>query len=589
LANAAYRLICSHLHELWEQKHHNLSDRKGLHMLRRGRNLLVIAVLSAAAVTNLHATDAPIKVRSPERAGLVRWKNEWLSPEQIAEKAKTDSLLAEYNNRRKVVEENVASQFKLANWCQQKELVDQERTHLTKVLDLEPDNADARARLGFRLIDGQWLSSQEIQGAKQRAKLASLAVGRYAKPLRAIVASLASNDEKVQSAGKARLMEIQDPAAIPLMEAALKDKEDPIGLAFVDALSAMSSPEASIALSRIAVSTPSRDVRDAAIEKLKSAKPEFFVPSLMASLSKPVANRIGIFESLDGRLIYRHIFSSEGAASRQVAVLDQVFRTPSGARVNDGTVLAERVGEVAVSAAQANDRIEDTNQRIFKLLSAVSGVELPAKPEVWWSWWNDVTETALAEEKPVYRKYVTREYVTRNAPERPNYTLGAPERVTVPRLHECLVAGTTVWTLTGPQAIETIQAGDLVLAKNPATDELAYKPVLRPTVRPEVPLVTIRLPNETITASGGHLFWTVDNGWQRARQLQTGMSLVLLSGAAEIQAVEEAKPEQTYNLIVADFHTYFVGPSRVLSHDNTLRQPAAETARVAGGMKVSKN
>jgi hypothetical protein len=565
-------------------------------MIRKFRGWWGIAALAVFAIGDLHAAKAPEKLRSPEHEGLVFWRNEWLSPEQVVERAKNDSDLATYVNKRKVVENNIASQFKLANWCQQKGLAEQERTHLTKVLDLEPMHAEARSRLGFTLVDGQWLSREEIQGAKQHDKLTAVAMGRYSKPLESIAASLASNDEKVRAAAKTRLMEIKDPAAMPIMEAALSNGTDSAGLALVDALSAMNVPEASIALSRIAVNTPSRDIRDAAVEKLKSTKPEFFVPTLLASISTPVESRLGIFETLDGRLIYRHLFFREGLDSRQLAVLDQVFRTSTGARVNDPDALTARAGEVAVATAQAKLQVEEMNDRIFKLLSSVSGLNLPAKPEVWWSWWNDVTETAMSEEKPIYRNYVAREFVVAKKPENRFGSIGKKKEYVPPPPpppprpaphHDCLVAGTKILTLTGPQAVETIQAGDLVLSKNYETGELAYKPILRPTTRPAAPLIAIKLANETITASGGHLFWTAEHGWQRARQLQPGTSLKLLSGTAEIQAVSEADPEQTYNLIVADFHTYFVGASKVINHDNTLRQPGVEPVHDEENVKLS--
>ena len=40
--------------------------------------------------------------------------------------------------------------------------------------------------------------------------------------------------------------------------------------------------------------------------------------------------------------------------------------------------------------------------------------------------------------------------------------------------------------------------------------------------------------------------------------------------------------EATYNLIVADFHTYFVGEGKILSHDNTIREP---TVALVPGLK----
>ena len=40
-----------------------------------------------------------------------------------------------------------------------------------------------------------------------------------------------------------------------------------------------------------------------------------------------------------------------------------------------------------------------------------------------------------------------------------------------------------------------------------------------------------------------------------------------------VSRVEEAEFAPTYNLIIADFHTYFVGDGRVMCHDNTVAEP----------------
>jgi hypothetical protein len=63
-----------------------------------------------------------------------------------------------------------------------------------------------------------------------------------------------------------------------------------------------------------------------------------------------------------------------------------------------------------------------------------------------------------------------------------------------------------------------------------------------------------------------------------AKELKVGQRLHTVSGAVTVDALEElppAKPWETsdtfsYNLIVDDFHTYFVGDQRVLVHDNLL-------------------
>ena len=37
--------------------------------------------------------------------------------------------------------------------------------------------------------------------------------------------------------------------------------------------------------------------------------------------------------------------------------------------------------------------------------------------------------------------------------------------------------------------------------------------------------------------------------------------------------LQSAPEAETYNLVVADFNTYFIGSSGILAHDNTPRRP----------------
>ena len=91
----------------------------------------------------------------------------------------------------------------------------------------------------------------------------------------------------------------------------------------------------------------------------------------------------------------------------------------------------------------------------------------------------------------------------------------------------------------------------------------------------------IETERDTIRATGGHLFWVAGHGWTRSRQLQSGMRLHTALGTATIQSVvAEPDKQPAYNLIVPDFHTYFVGTDRVLSYDNTPLQPT--TCKVPG-------
>ena len=58
-----------------------------------------------------------------------------------------------------------------------------------------------------------------------------------------------------------------------------------------------------------------------------------------------------------------------------------------------------------------------------------------------------------------------------------------------------------------------------------------------------------------------------------AKELHVGDRVHCLNGSATVTALAKQPPEPAYNLIVADFGTYFVGEGRILVHDNTPRLP----------------
>jgi hypothetical protein len=141
----------------------------------------------------------------------------------------------------------------------------------------------------------------------------------------------------------------------------------------------------------------------------------------------------------------------------------------------------------------------------------------------------------------------------------------------------CFVAGTPVWTSTGSMPIEQIAVGESVLAQDPETGELAYKPVLATTVRPRSTTIEIVAARTRIRATRGHPFWVDGIGWQMAKELKAGQLLHTPHGAVKIDSAEANGFDVCYNLVVADFNSYFVGTDQVLVHDNNLRQVTAAT------------
>ena len=160
-------------------------------------------------------------------------------------------------------------------------------------------------------------------------------------------------------------------------------------------------------------------------------------------------------------------------------------------------------------------------------------------------------------------------------------------------VNQCFKEGTLVETEEGLKPIEEIAVGDKVLAYDEATGEQAYKEVTRlfRNTTKEWQYVYIEGETEPIISTPGHKYYLPENNarredaralehasyaelsekWVSACDLKPGDKVLLSDGKYGIikksETVIFSAPETTYNLEVADFHTYYVFKNKVLVHN----------------------
>lgn len=331
-----------------------------------------------------------------------------------------------------------------------------------------------------------------------------------------------------------------------------------------------------------------------AINQLRRHPRDSFVPLLLSGLSSPIQGEFLAYRERDGDVVVRLFYSREIEGRRE----RQENRTSYQPIGNHPEGLARSValsGERATAQLEtAHQQLQLVNQvvlhrnlRVTDILRATTDQPLSTEPQSWWQWWLADNEVFVEGDKPTVSN-VQKQSISVLAPPPPppvwmtsgvayggaGSAIGTTTITSGGDATDCLTAGTLIWTNGGYATVESITTGDLVLAQHPATGELAYKPVLRSTRRPRGPLVKLQVNGETFRTSGGHPFWVVGEGWVQARRLTAGQKLYGIKGAATIEHVENSTDaEPTFNLVVADFHCYFAGRSRILSHDNTVRAP----------------
>ena len=513
------------------------------------------------------------------QAGFVKTGMKWQAVDPLIDGGVLP-VLKEYRTQRHAAPKTAEGHLKLANWCRSQKLVDQERAHLSEMLTLsgpEVDRVPIYRRMGYRPWGGQWLSPAEFTAAQAQVRHWRESLREWQPKFERIARDWEAAPKQQQQA-KENLNAVQDAAAIPAM-LAVAPMSRTLALAICDRLKELDCFESSQALAMIAFQSEWASVRESATEGLQGRRLDDFVPALLAAMRSPFRITMPNSSQTSPRIIFREESDRYLAIDlRLVPVITQVYVMPALARsqFSESRLSIDLLRNVSAIDHDVHQRIDvenaDTevyNERAAAILSLVSGQEHVSDPRFWWAWWQLYTGTVPVPKKcEVLRKHVPLQ-VTRQI-----------EWAYV--LHRsCLVSGTPVQTERGQVSVEMIEVGDRVLSKNIETGELAYKPVLHTTLREAAPVKKLMIDEQSIVASDGHHFWISGKGWVKTHELKVGEPIHTVTGTSRLQGLEtEPRPESVYNLVVADFHTYFVGQSLILSHD--VLQPASTNTKVPG-------
>lgn len=556
--------------------------------------LVGMAILATSWTAMAAEPDAERTLRSGRgedagrwERGLIRADNEW-SPFDAEPSPQRVELLDRYETRRALAGETAEEQLALADWCHEQGLSARERAHLVScVLAIRGDvPLELRERLGQTWVAGGWRTPSEVETLREERERIERGLKSWQGRIERLARGLTARSDRARANAREGLAEIDDPAAVPALHVVLGFAgEEPAG-EMVETLERFETIDATRALAFHAAFSPWESVREAATRVVRRRNPRHFVPVLLGTTWSPYRSR---FELLTGPnddvIASRWILEREGAGTREIDVLENrrtITRVMYDRRndvrrsnrllyalaedqlalldVNRREARTQQVRQDAVELA--NEVANEVNTRVAGVLRRVSRHDFGDDPEEMWRWWHDYCDLDYGYKPTTVRVNVSTHEVKRYEPD--------PDSC-----HSCLVAGTLVWTERGPRAIETITVGDLVLAKSPRTGELTHQPVLRKTVREPHDVVTFSLESgERITCTAGHLFWVNGKGWCLARDLEPGDPVHRATGTITVRdAPEMAGKETTHNLIVADFHSYFVGETAILSHDVTTESP----------------
>jgi hypothetical protein len=171
-----------------------------------------------------------------------------------------------------------------------------------------------------------------------------------------------------------------------------------------------------------------------------------------------------------------------------------------------------------------------------------------------------------------------------------NHQWGNPD--TIP----CFPAEALVHTPDGLKEIQTLHEGDLVLAYDSKNGEVVARPITACLGNWTQHLAKIKIGDEMIWATRIHPFYLPEaNEWRAAMELKAGMKVLDID--LKLRTIEDVQimgtHEDTFNISVAEFHTFFVGKVGLLVHNSgfenitqvpteiyTVRDPAGQVVYV---------
>jgi hypothetical protein len=226
-----------------------------------------------------------------------------LEKSQVEKVVNPSAAEREYEQIAPTFPDTVDGQWKLADWCQEHKLTAQRRTHLERIVELEPDHARARALLGYSKIEGKWMTQKEYQESRglvrydskwitpQEAEIRkkteknSLAQKEWIMKIRRWQDKLGTDHDE---AAQQNFLAITDPLAVYGLGKALQNdtRLKPRQL-YIKVLAKIDTPEAIDTLTYAAVDCEVEEVRLTCLDYLKTKDNPKATKYFVAALRSP--------------------------------------------------------------------------------------------------------------------------------------------------------------------------------------------------------------------------------------------------------------------------------------------------------------
>lgn len=238
-----------------------------------------------------------------------------LDAAQVKSVKKQSAAELQYDKIRSKYGDTSEAQWEIAQWCREHKLTKQRRVHLERVIELDPDHAEARHALGFSHIQGRWVTQEKLM--TENGYIKDKKTGKWVLPQEA---ELLEQDRKEKLAqtewnnrvkrwnawlhtdkaaqAEANIRAINDPfAARPLVKFLEVDQGRDTRMMYIDTLGRLNAPYGMDALVRLSIMDPDEEIRLACLDQVVTNK---YKPALgkyvqaLKSKDNPIVNRAAV-------------------------------------------------------------------------------------------------------------------------------------------------------------------------------------------------------------------------------------------------------------------------------------------------------
>ncbi len=226
-----------------------------------------------------------------------------LAADQVEQFLPTSEAQRRYKALLKRMPPTADGNWRMSEWCGDKGLKDERKLHLEKVLEFDPNHAQARRALGYSFLGGEWVRQADYMRRRgyelyqgrwrllqdieldQKREREDLAIKEWTKNIKRWRGWLG---KKYDAQGWENILAIEDPLAAASIAGLLQDEADPrVIQTYIRVLGKLRTPVATRSLIQVVLGPAPDELRQLALDQLENYGADTAIDAFIIKLESP--------------------------------------------------------------------------------------------------------------------------------------------------------------------------------------------------------------------------------------------------------------------------------------------------------------